>query len=180
MQAMHTGTMFDDSQGHQPNWPTTILAGGAYIVVDVCDTGHRVAMRGGHGSARPWLTGNDPRGSKISNLTRASRRGGPPSRARPDYCGCRKPGTIFPVSATVLEPQGGDLTKPRPTAWVSGTPTDTRALKGRDNQSQTYRSSKAIPCASSDCGIGEHLYRPFRAGGNSRCNLNPGRWPGLR
>jgi hypothetical protein len=41
------------------------------------------------------------------------------------------------------EPQGGDLTKPRPTAWVSGTQTDTRALKGRNNplQSQTYRSS---------------------------------------
>ena len=89
------------------------------------------------------------RGSKISNLTRASRRGGPPTRAPPDYCRGSKPGTIFPVSATVLEPQGGDLTQPRPTAWVSGTPTDTRALKGRDNrfQSHTYRSSKAIPCA---------------------------------
>jgi hypothetical protein len=24
------------------------------------------------------------------------------------------------------------------------------------------------------------LSRPFRAGGKSRCNLNPGRWPGLR
>ena len=141
-----------------------MTAGGACIVVDVCVTGRRVAMQGGDGSARPWLTGNDPRGSKISNLTRASRRGGPPTRAPPDYCGGSKPGTIFPVSATVLEPQGGDLTKPRPTAWVSGTPTDTRALKGRDNQSQTYRSSKAIPCASSDCGVVEHLFRPFRAG----------------
>jgi len=66
-------------------------------------------MRGGHGSACPWRTGNDPRGSKISNLTRASRRGGPPTRAPPDDCGCRKPGTIFPVSATALEPQGDDL-----------------------------------------------------------------------
>ena len=109
-----------------------------------------IALRSGaarFSAGGPWLTGNDPRGSKISNLTRASRRGGPPTRAPPDYCGCSKPGTIFPVSATVLEPQGGDLTKPRPTAWVSGTPTDTRALQGRDNQSQTYRSSKAIPCA---------------------------------
>jgi hypothetical protein len=46
-------------------------------------------------------------------------------------------------SATVLGPQRGETTKPRPTAWVSGTQTDARALKGRNNafQSQTYRSS---------------------------------------
>ena len=49
------------------------------------------------------------------------------------------------------EPQRGDLTKPRLKAWVNGTQTDTRALKGRNNpfQSHTYRSSQAIPCASS-------------------------------
>jgi hypothetical protein len=72
-------------------------------------TGHRVATpeRARFSAGGPWLTENDPRGSKISNLTRASRRGGPPTRAPPDYCGCRKPGTISPVSATVLEPLRG-------------------------------------------------------------------------
>jgi hypothetical protein len=51
---------------------------------------------------------------------------------------CRSP---FP--AVVLEPQGGEITKPRLKAWVNGTQTDTRALKGRNNpfQSHAYRSS---------------------------------------
>ena len=41
------------------------------------------------------------------------------------------------------EPQRGDLTKPRPTAWVSKTTINARALKGRNSplQSHTYRSS---------------------------------------
>ena len=43
------------------------------------------------------------------------------------------------------EPQRGEITQPRLTAWVNGTQTDTRALKGRNNQSPTYRSSRAIP-----------------------------------
>ena len=61
--------------------------------------------------------------------------------------GLAKP--IRAKSAVAFEPQGGDLTKPRPTAWVNGTPTDTPALKGRNNpfQSHTYRSSWAIPWA---------------------------------
>jgi hypothetical protein len=37
-------------------------------------------------------------------------------------------------SAVVLEPQRGDLTKPRPTAWVSKPPINPRALKGRPNK----------------------------------------------
>jgi hypothetical protein len=36
-----------------------------------------------------------------------------------------------------FEPQRGDLTKPRPTAWVRGTQTDSRALKGRNNFNPT-------------------------------------------
>ena len=55
----------------------------------------------------------------------------------------RRTGDVWAGSAAVLEPQRGDLTKPRPTAWVNGAPSDTRALKGRNNplQSHTYRSS---------------------------------------
>src|ERR1019366_6960520 len=62
-----------------------------------------------------------------------------------------------------FEPQRGDLTKPRPTAWVNGTQTDTRALKGRNNpfQSQTYRSSWAIPCASSRFWSSSHALVAF-------------------
>ena len=33
--------------------------------------------------------------------------------------------------AAVFEPQWGEITKPRPTAWVNGTPINPRALKGR-------------------------------------------------
>ena len=42
-----------------------------------------------------------------------------------------------------LQPQRGDLTKPRLKAWVNGTRIKPRALMGRNNpfQSQTYRSS---------------------------------------
>jgi hypothetical protein len=49
--------------------------------------------------------------------------------------------STFPV--VVLEPQGGEITKPRLKAWVNGTQNDARALKGRNNpfQSHTYHSS---------------------------------------
>jgi len=40
----------------------------------------------------------------------------------------------------VFEPQRGDLTKPRPTAWVNGTPINPRALKGRSTQSPSQLS----------------------------------------
>ena len=51
------------------------------------------------------------------------------------------------------EPQRGDLTKPRPTAWVNGTQTDTRALKGRNNPFNPTRTARrrrfrARPAAS--------------------------------
>ena len=44
--------------------------------------------RRGFSASGPTLIGNDPHGSQISSLTTASRRGGPPSRAPRDYCGC--------------------------------------------------------------------------------------------
>ena len=46
-------------------------------------------------------------------------------------------------SATVLEPRRGDLTQPRLKAWVSKTPINPPALKGRNNrfQSHAYHSS---------------------------------------
>jgi hypothetical protein len=55
---------------------------------------------------------------------------GPPDLARTDL---RKRGKRCQVPFSQLEPHRGDLTKPRPTAWVNGTQTHTRALKGRNN-----------------------------------------------
>jgi len=61
----------------------------------------------------------------------------------------------------VGEPQRGDLTKPRLKAWVNGTQTDTRALKGAEQSS----SIPHVPFIVGDSGMGEDLFRPSRAGG---------------
>ena len=73
------------------------------------------------------------------------------------------------------EPQGGEITKPRLKAWVNGTQTDTRALKGRNNplQSHTYRSSLAIPERGKTYFALSGLAAKFVG------NLNPGLQPGL-
>ena len=86
--------------------------------------------------------------------------------------------TYFPCQtgegATALEPQRGEITKPRATPWVNGTRTDTQALKGRNNpQSHKYRSLRVIPRAPIGGGFldvirwgtGTCVSRPFRAGG---------------
>jgi len=98
-------------------------------------------------------------------------------------------------SGSLLEPQRGEITKPRATPWVNGTQTDTRALKGRNNplQSQTYRQCHARAggggsvdvrcrlCCEGECSVG-NTYPALSGLGRGKLggNLNPGRCPGLR
>ena len=92
------------------------------------------------------------------------------------------------------EPQRGEITKPRPTAWVNGTPNRYPSPEGAEQSFSIphvplvvgdsvrvqqlseflLKADRAVvgflPCAQScesDCGMGEHVARPFRAAGEN-------------
>jgi len=85
-----------------------------------------------------------------------------------------------PKAGDGTKPQGGARTKPRLKAWVNGTPTDTRALKGRKNRFQYHANRRGEFSLCDACAAARAYFAPSGLGGNVGGNLNPGLQPRLR